>query len=68
MVFCLKMLHFSRVCSENNIKFIGALPEMIETMGDKSTAKDTMKKAGVPTIPGSEGLLESFEEGHKNRC
>ena len=56
---------FSRICSENNVKFIGALPDMIETMGDKSTAKDTMKKAGVPTIPGSEGLLESLEEGIK---
>jgi acetyl-CoA carboxylase, biotin carboxylase subunit len=54
---------FSRICQENGIKFIGATPEQIETMGDKSTAKDTMKKAGVPTIPGSEGLLESFEEG-----
>lgn len=56
---------FSRICSENNIKFIGSLPEMIETMGDKSTAKDTMKKAGVPIIPGSEGLLNSLEEGKK---
>ncbi len=56
---------FSRICQENNIKFIGATPEQIETMGDKSTAKDTMKKANVPTIPGSEGLLESLEEGKK---
>ena len=54
---------FSRVCQEHNIKFIGASPEMINQMGDKATAKDTMKKAGVPTIPGSEGLLESIEEG-----
>ena len=54
---------FSRVCQEHNIKFIGASPEMINQMGDKVTAKDTMKKAGVPTIPGSEGLLESIEEG-----
>lgn len=56
---------FSRVCQEYNIKFIGALPEQIATMGDKSTAKDTMKKAGVPTIPGSDGLLSSVKEGIK---
>lgn len=54
---------FSAVCTENGFKFIGASPEMINMMGDKATAKDTMKKAGVPTIPGSEGLLESLEEG-----
>lgn len=53
---------FSRICSENNIKFIGASPEMIEAMGDKASAKATMKAAGVPTIPGNEGLLESLEE------
>ncbi|MCS6820685.1 MAG: acetyl-CoA carboxylase biotin carboxylase subunit [Microscillaceae bacterium] len=53
---------FSRVCQEHGIKFIGASPEMIATMGDKSTAKDTMKKAGVPIIPGSDGLLNSLEE------
>src|SRR5690606_15104485 len=44
---------------------IGPSPEMIEAMGDKSTAKETMKKAGVPTIPGSDGLLNSVEEGQK---
>ena len=52
---------FSAVCHEYGIKFIGPSPSMIEAMGDKSTAKDTMKKAGVPTIPGSEGLLSSIE-------
>lgn len=54
--------NFSRICAENNIKFIGASPEMIEAMGDKASAKATMKAAGVPTIPGSEGILESLEE------
>ena len=54
---------FSRICHENGIKFIGASPAMINAMGDKSSAKATMKKAGVPTIPGSEGLLKSVEEG-----
>jgi acetyl-CoA carboxylase biotin carboxylase subunit len=56
---------FSKICEEYNIKFIGASPAMIEAMGDKSSAKDTMKKAGVPTIPGSEGLLESINHGKK---
>lgn len=56
---------FSGICAKNNIKFIGASPEMIDSMGDKSNAKNTMKKAGVPTIPGSEGLLNSFAEGQK---
>ncbi len=54
---------FSRICEEYNIKFIGASPQMISQMGDKATAKDTMKKAGVPVIPGSDGLLSSVEEG-----
>lgn len=54
---------FSRVCQEYGIKFIGASPEMIQKMGDKATAKATMKEAGVPCIPGSEGLLESIAEG-----
>jgi len=56
---------FSRVCQENGIKFIGATPEMINSMGDKASAKATMKKAGVPTIPGSDGLLDSIAEGLK---
>ncbi|WP_299757527.1 acetyl-CoA carboxylase biotin carboxylase subunit [uncultured Pontibacter sp.] len=56
---------FSRICADNGIKFIGASPEMINQMGDKASAKATMKKAGVPTIPGSEGLLKSVEEGLK---
>ena len=51
---------FSKICGENGIKFIGASPEMIEGMGDKAAAKDTMKKAGVPTIPGSDGLIDDF--------
>lgn len=54
---------FSAICAKNKIKFIGATPEQIDGMGDKSNAKNTMKLAGVPTIPGSEGLLSSVEEG-----
>ena len=56
---------FSKICGENGIKFIGASPEMIEGMGDKAAAKDTMKKAGVPTIPGSDGLIENFAQCKK---
>lgn len=56
---------FSRICQEHKIKFIGASPEMIEKMGDKATAKLTMQAAGVPTIPGSDGIIESFEECEK---
>ena len=52
---------FSKVCEEHKIKFIGASSEMIEKMGDKSAAKETMKLAGVPTIPGSDGILDSLE-------
>lgn len=56
---------FSKVCKENGIKFIGASPEMIDAMGDKSSAKQTMKDAGVPCIPGSDGILSSLEEAHR---
>ena len=52
---------FSRICHEHNIKFIGATPEQIEAMGDKSNAKDTMIRAGVPCVPGSVGLLTDAE-------
>ncbi len=52
---------FSKICQEHGIKFIGASPDMIDKMGDKATAKATMKEAGVPCVPGSEGLLESYE-------
>jgi acetyl-CoA carboxylase biotin carboxylase subunit len=56
---------FSAVCRDYGIKFIGATPEQINAMGDKASAKDTMKKAGVPTIPGSDGLLNDVKEGIK---
>ncbi|WP_457617323.1 acetyl-CoA carboxylase biotin carboxylase subunit [Lutibacter sp.] len=53
---------FSKLCEEHNIKFIGATAEMINKMGDKASARATMKAAGVPTIPGSDGILETYEE------
>ena len=56
---------FSKICQEHKIKFIGASPEMIDKMGDKASAKATMQKAGVPTIPGSEGIVDSLEDAQK---
>ena len=56
---------FSKICLENNIKFIGASSDMIKNMGDKANAKSTMKKAGVPVIPGSDGIIETLEEAKK---
>ncbi|HKK38806.1 MAG TPA: acetyl-CoA carboxylase biotin carboxylase subunit [Cryomorphaceae bacterium] len=56
---------FSRICGENGIKFIGATPEQIEGMGDKATAKATMAAAGVPCVPGSEGLLKDGDHARK---
>ncbi|AUC13641.1 MULTISPECIES: acetyl-CoA carboxylase biotin carboxylase subunit [Tenacibaculum] len=56
---------FSKLCEEHDIKFIGASEEMISKMGDKATAKATMIAAGVPCIPGSEGILDSYEEAEK---
>ncbi|WP_353777162.1 acetyl-CoA carboxylase biotin carboxylase subunit [Winogradskyella sp. 3972H.M.0a.05] len=56
---------FSKICEEHDIKFIGASPEMIDKMGDKANAKATMKAAGVPCVPGSEGVIEDYEECEK---
>ena len=54
---------FSEICRAHGIKFIGASPEMINAMGDKANAKATMRKSGVPVVPGSDGLISSAEEG-----
>ncbi|MEZ7515589.1 acetyl-CoA carboxylase biotin carboxylase subunit [Flavobacterium frigidarium] len=53
---------FSKICQEHGIKFIGASPEMIDRMGDKASAKATMIEAGVPCVPGSVGILESYDQ------
>lgn len=53
---------FSKLCEEHDIKFIGASPNMIDRMGDKANAKSTMISAGVPCVPGSEGVIETFED------
>ncbi|MDA9227599.1 acetyl-CoA carboxylase biotin carboxylase subunit [Flavobacteriales bacterium] len=63
--FLAENANFSKICAENDIKFIGASPEMINGMGDKAAAKTTMKKAGVPTIPGSKGIIDTYEECEK---
>jgi acetyl-CoA carboxylase biotin carboxylase subunit len=56
---------FAQICADHQIKFIGPTPEMINSMGDKITAKETMIKAGVPVVPGGEGLLQSLEEAKR---
>ncbi|MCL4154800.1 UNVERIFIED_CONTAM: hypothetical protein GTU68_052201, partial [Idotea baltica] len=56
---------FSKLCEEHQIKFIGATGEMINQMGDKANAKSTMIAAGVPCVPGSEGIISDFEECKK---
>lgn len=53
---------FAKICGDHGIKFIGPKPEMIDAMGDKITAKETMIKAGVPVVPGGGGLLQNVEE------
>ena len=60
--FLAENARFSEICGEHGIKFIGPTPDQIRSMGDKITAKETMIKAGVPVIPGGEGLLESVED------
>ncbi|SNR59296.1 acetyl-CoA carboxylase, biotin carboxylase subunit [Maribacter sedimenticola] len=56
---------FSRICAEHDIKFIGASGDQIDKMGDKATAKETMKQAGVPCVPGSDGLLKDVAHAKK---
>jgi acetyl-CoA carboxylase biotin carboxylase subunit len=60
--FLAENARFAEICGLSGIKFIGPTPEQIRKMGDKITAKDTMIKAGVPVVPGGEGLLESLEQ------
>ena len=60
--FLAENARFAEICADHQISFIGPTPEAIRAMGDKSTAKETMQKAGVPTIPGSDGLVLSEQE------
>ena len=63
--FLAENANFSAICAESDIKFIGPSPDMINAMGNKSFAKETMKKNGVPVIPGSEGVIEDVNQGKK---
>jgi acetyl-CoA carboxylase biotin carboxylase subunit len=63
--FLAENAEFSRICAEHDIKFIGPSPEMINAMGDKSTAKATMIASNVPVVPGSDGIVKSVEDGKK---
>src|ERR1700709_1956404 len=53
---------FAQICTDHKIKFIGPTPEMISSMGDKITAKETMIRAGVPVVPGGNTLLETVKD------
>ena len=60
--FLSENVNFAKICEEMGIKFIGPNYKLIELLGNKSKAKETMKKAGVPVVPGSEGLIKSKKE------
>ncbi len=57
--------HFAKICEESNIKFIGPKAEVIDLLGNKSNAKEIMKKNGVPVIPGSDGSIKGIKEAKK---
>ena len=60
--FLSESAQFSKICKENGFSFLGPSPEIIDSMGNKAKAKQTMKAAGVPVVPGGDGILESPEE------
>ncbi|MAJ43966.1 MAG: acetyl-CoA carboxylase biotin carboxylase subunit [Candidatus Marinimicrobia bacterium] len=61
--FLSESAEFSAICLEHDIIFIGPMPDIINSMGDKASAKETMKKVGVPVIPGSDGIINNVKEG-----
>ncbi|MDE3057092.1 MAG: acetyl-CoA carboxylase biotin carboxylase subunit [Bacteroidota bacterium] len=63
--FLAENAQFSEICLTSGLTFIGPKPEMITAMGDKSLAKDTMRKAGVPVVPGSDGVVKDVEEAKR---
>ncbi|HET7153289.1 MAG TPA: acetyl-CoA carboxylase biotin carboxylase subunit [Candidatus Kapabacteria bacterium] len=56
---------FAEICAANGFKFIGPEPGMLTAMGDKAIAKDTMRKAGVPVVPGSDGVVHTMHQLHE---
>lgn len=63
--FLAENARFAEICADHQIAFIGPSPDSIRAMGDKSTAKKTMQRVGVPTVPGSKGLVHSEEEARE---
>jgi len=63
--FLSEKAEFSRICEEHDIKFIGPAPKSIDAMGNKAMAKETMESSGVPTVPGSDGVVETYEEARE---
>ncbi|MGL5135808.1 MAG: acetyl-CoA carboxylase biotin carboxylase subunit, partial [Planktothrix sp.] len=60
--FLAENARFAEICADHDIAFIGPTPHAMRSMGDKSTAKETMQRVGVPTVPGSDGLLSDDKE------
>lgn len=63
--FLAENAEFAEICNDSRLIFIGPKPEMITSMGDKALAKDTMRNAGVPVVPGSDGLIDTLDEAKK---
>ena len=63
--FLAENAEFAEICGQTGVKFIGPEPEHIRKMGDKITAKETMIKAGVPVVPGSDGLVKNIDDAQK---
>ncbi|MDE3005792.1 MAG: acetyl-CoA carboxylase biotin carboxylase subunit, partial [Gemmatimonadota bacterium] len=60
--FLAENAEFSEICTRSGLAFIGPTPEQIRLMGDKATARETMMKVGVPTVPGSDGIVPTLDE------